>query len=747
SITPDPNDGYYYLKYVFSIGNITDPTPISTTYDCRLYIDLNADGRYSPNEKLDDISVHRVSDGALVLPEVHPATEKEYYLLSADTEYQVTRQMPQNYVGIIPWKLEVIKNGAGQIHASEQGFTRIAAGVNKQVVKVLQIMQQGTRDTDLNLSKQLSSNPKGIYGQLISNLADFNVTIDVIENNGADSLESKGSVEAVFSFLKTYDMLIIGFNDCYDGIGQYSAPAIVKYINLGKSVLFTHDTTSLSQVPSPSYPMAVNSSYPYKKALNNTDVVWNSVTKEYWSVDKTVRKPGDYNSSVSLPGGYTLVGTYNGSTYSIGGVTWYPGTALPFPQKELYRYTVGSNKIPSAIMDWGYYFNTVIRDAVGLDRYGVTSAMDIGGGQELGDIVNVSAPLSDGSITAILNYNRSVAYAPNSGRGLTVNEYQGYTNYALIRFAQGSMLKNTNNTYSNRETTNVSQVNKGQITTYPYNVNTASFGGSTGSGGSYMQIGKTHEQYFQINMNTDDIVVWYCMSNGGTDGNSYYDDVPNDCVNAYYIYNKGNVTYSGVGHSSDAGLYGPGATQEYVNEAKLFVNTMIAAYQSAIQTPGVAIKKDARGTSDASDKYVLADETSVLSSALAPTDESRAVYFRISDPNVGVEKTITIQYYISDNTAGAVDPTVDAHRKVSPLDSLTTYYANGTEAGAIKGGHVYKLYLADKVGSVEVLDQLKSSDIYSIRLYVKVTTMIGSTQLAPAVDSIEIKKQQLFELT
>ncbi|NLA86881.1 MAG: DUF5057 domain-containing protein, partial [Clostridiales bacterium] len=156
SITADPSDGYYYLKYVFAIDNVTDPTPVSTRYDCGLFIDLNADGRYSANEKLDDISIRRVSDGSLVLPVKDPVTDREYYKLSADIDYQVTRQMPQEYVGIIPWKLEVVKNGADQIHASVQGFTRIAAGINKQTVKVLQIMQQGTSNTELNLSKQLS---------------------------------------------------------------------------------------------------------------------------------------------------------------------------------------------------------------------------------------------------------------------------------------------------------------------------------------------------------------------------------------------------------------------------------------------------------------------------------------------------------------------------------------------------------------------------------------------------------------
>jgi hypothetical protein len=903
SIVVNPNDGYYYLKYVFSIGNVTDPTPVSTTYDCRLFIDLNADGRYYGNEKLNDIEVRRVSDGALVLPAKDGATGDEYYTLTADIDYQVLRQMPEHYVGIIPWKLEVIKNGADHIHASAQGFTRIAAGINKKTIHVLQIMQQGTSTTDLNLSTQLSSNPKGIYGQLIANLADFDISIDTIENKGTNSLEAMGSTTAVLNYLKGYDMLIIGFNDCYDGIGPYTAPALVSYIGLGKSVLFTHDTTSLTQVPSGTQ-LATNA-LPQTTTLTSSHILYNTAAAVYQNVQSTnpniywyeatnaeeppqiardkypyivflsslpsgsteedyfEKKAGDIdnyeiyringssytrltnvtsglslsefkvNNSITAPilyvycssarGTYTrpygnlntskhdiqatftitkfsggvkynlrnysydydvgwssgtssvsttkydalLLCLYNDSTitshsykgtydagsntYSIGGSAWYPETGAAFPQTTLYASDPGSlpltlGTFPNSITDWGYYFNTVIRDAVGLDRYGVTSAIPIGDGRVLGDIVDVSAPMTEG-IGTVLDFERSVAYAPNSGRTLTVNEYQGYTNYALMRFAaSGNLYKYTNNTYTNRETTNVSQVNKGQITTYPYNVNTAAFGGGTGTG-SYMQIGKTHEQYFQINMNTDDIVVWYCMSNGGTDNNSYYDDVPNDCVNAYYIYNKGNVTYSGVGHSSSASLYGPYPSQEYVNEAKLFVNTMIAAYQSAEEAPDITIKRDARGTSDTNEKYVLTDNASVLSDDLGATDESRAVYYRISDPNVGVGKTIAVQYYVSDTINGAIDPTVDSDVKVSPLDALVTYNANGAEVTTIKGGHVYKFYLADRIGEVDVLKQLENSQVNSITIYVKVTTLLGSTPLTPAVDSIEIKKQQLFELT
>ena len=936
TLTADPVDGHFYLSYTFSISNVTDSTPISTTYNCRLYIDLNADGRYTDSEELGDIVVHRASDGALMLP-LKDSNNNDYYALSADVPYQVTRQMPDAYVGIIPWNLKVIKNGADQIHASQSGFTRIAAAGRPKNLKVLQIMQDGTSASKLNLSSQLTvdtsgSNPqlrgldgkyyKGIYGKLIADLQDFKVTIDAVEN---DVLEAKGASVTILNYLNGYDMLIIGFNDCYDGIGPSSAAAIVSFIGSGKSVLFTHDTTSLTQVDMSGvshYPMATNYTQPTVKQLNPTDVLHNTSTSEYRSVDGAIfwndsysttaappyiRQDGasayvvhitsnitstdenaywnakagtsgnfaiyqmstggqltttvtdtttlanfrsnhagatiiyvytsavggwygtngnsslfdltttgnftkfvggtryvcsgityNYKSSPSVTkplndfsnqqitdyaqnekciynttaNGYTVIGKYTQSnnTYSINSATWYPATGSSFPQGTLYNkdpatlYTISN--LPNQISDWGYYFNTVIRDAVGLDRYGITNPV-------LRSIVDVSGSLSYGDTQTVLANNRSVAFAPKNGRTATVQEVQGYTNYALIRFAIGnyssyniySRVNSKNymkNSYNNRETTMVSQVNKGQITTYPYNVNTTTYGGTDTNivkyGGTFMQIGKTHEQYFQINMNTSDIVVWYCMANvtwNGTstaiDDASYYDDVPNDCVNAYYIYNKGNVTYSGVGHMSDASYYtGSSIGEQYINEAKLFVNTMIAAYRSGDQAPTVRIMTDSRGTADLTSKYVAYDMqyasdstySPVLEESLGPTDDARAVYFRVYQPSVGNNRTVTVQYYVSTDGGTTLVPlTTGDDGGIKTYNSVGSTAGDIVDATELNGGFVYKFFLPN----ANCLDLLKNTNLYSARVYIT-ATLNGSGSLTGS-DYIDLKKQQLFQLT
>ena len=88
------SDGKYYLSYTFTIQNATDATPASTRYDCRLYLDQNADGKYSESERLSDIVI-RASGGGLV------TSSGGVYSLSAGVTYTLTRQMPTDYAGFL----------------------------------------------------------------------------------------------------------------------------------------------------------------------------------------------------------------------------------------------------------------------------------------------------------------------------------------------------------------------------------------------------------------------------------------------------------------------------------------------------------------------------------------------------------------------------------------------------------------------------------------------------------------------
>ena len=70
---------------------------------------------------------------------------------------------------------------------------------------------------------------------------------------------------------------------------------------------------------------------------------------------------------------------------------------------------------------------------------------------------------------------------------------------------------------------------------------------------------------------TSDVVVWYCLAD------KLYANSPNDVRNNYYFYSKGNVIYTGAGHSKVDGD----------EEIQLFINAMVAAANVTAVKPEV----------------------------------------------------------------------------------------------------------------------------------------------------------------
>ena len=186
----------------------------------------------------------------------------------------------------------------------------------------------------------------------------------------------------------------------------------------------------------------------------------------------------------------------------------------------------------------------------------------------------------------------------------------------------------------------VEQINEGQITEYPFKID------------QRFPIAHTHEQYYQLNLETDsrdtilndDIVVQYTISDiDGTDVDDYYQSVHNDVRNLYYIYNKGNVTYTGCGDSYVTGEM----------EKKLFVNTLVAAYNSGIQAPQVSYKDNQeRNSTNVRNVYLPFD--AAMNTYL---EDKVDIYFQISDITiVQANKKMITNYYIetSSSTNGAI---------------------------------------------------------------------------------------------
>ena len=94
---------------------------------------------------------------------------------------------------------------------------------------------------------------------------------------------------------------------------------------------------------------------------------------------------------------------------------------------------------------------------------------------------------------------------------------------------------------------------------------------------------------------TDGAIVWYNLSNGSSDRTNIYSAKDGDSANNYYIYTKGNITYTGLGHSGNM-------TND---EIRLFINTMISSYRSVPAAPHVTVaNSDVVNNGEVSSLYV-----------------------------------------------------------------------------------------------------------------------------------------------
>lgn len=122
---------------------------------------------------------------------------------------------------------------------------------------------------------------------------------------------------------------------------------------------------------------------------------------------------------------------------------------------------------------------------------------------------------------------------------------------------------------SKTKTGTVEIVNKAQITSYPYDL-------TNGGTKTTINVAPTHTQWYQLNLEDEDVVPWYNLNNGDN-----FDS--GDARNFYYTYSKRNITYSGTGHSN--------ASTMPEDEYKLFVNTIVKCIRGANYKPIIENKR------------------------------------------------------------------------------------------------------------------------------------------------------------
>lgn len=750
-------DGKYQLQYIFNLQNDAAISQTGTTYDCKLFVDKNADGRFSgsdyvegktymSSEEVSGLTVYiRKGDEWIKVDPIATENGNRYELYTAET-YRVIRVLPEEYVGVIPWKLVFYDNADRLVRTAKSGYTSVPQQNGKKTIRVLQLLSDDNRN-NWNLHDEQNKDSK--FAKYINGLTDWNVVgLDQVGADGKvtpstsidsmtvtylinDKLKISGTSDTniqkiyqeSYNLFQQYDMLILGFGDAYRFGYTYGASdvyynrldnvkrnlavgwAVRDYIESGKSILFTHDTTSY---------------------VNNIQsaIMWND--KGYAEKDNT-----NY---------------------------WY----------------------------WGYEFNKTIRASVGLDRYGALKEYYQ---QRVENSTGEEQKRDQEYLNTLKSYTFDEIKEPNSDNDLMQKE--GLTKYTVVRFLRSYLedLRTTNSSevwfpvknsllkqagYDNGKGPDwnhpsnllmgdyagssliATQVNEGQITQYPYQI----------SAKEQLEISNTHYQWLQPNMELDrngdgknDIVVWYCIS-GVAEGNyqktNIYNITPNDVVNNYYIYTMGNVTYSGAGHSKPS----------KESEIKLFVNTMIAAYNAGVTAPSVSFKD--KSGSKIQSVYMLYDPVNhiVLDDK---NNGTISVNFQADDYNIlAGGQQLCVEFYKScaDDASGAIS--VDGitgkvlRLKTDGEDGLKITDSNGnvispTERNGvmncypITNGATYSLkFSSDEMGlfSTDTSGTILNEGAQASTIYARVYTVYdnGSKVTPYGIAELSISAQELFEL-
>jgi hypothetical protein len=591
--TADKESGQEYVKTVgsvvsfdFSIEN-SGSADANATFNCVLYADYNADGRYSnTTERIGANDFSITLNG--VKQTVKSKTDEDgntyyYYELSPNSSgsmYHLEYELSDDYVGVIPMKIKVSQSNNDYRYASEEMyFYEENDQSDKLQVRVLQILPtEGAREFNMGQKGDYDGDldENSAFYKYLHALDDYDITIVSMR---AITYAQKYAEDP--SFLDNYDMLVLGFADCYNflqttGYGEEDTikayQGIKDFIDSGKSVLFTHDTTSYGVNPEQS----------------------------------------------------------------------------------------GGN--------WGHYLNYLLPQDVGFDRYGVNESLLLKAGiknltedgtatYNVSDYQSLATAYQNGTLTKDTytagelfdlivaeaeENNKDIAYKPNSDKTTLVTEVQGQSSVTINRHAGiiNGYLNVKNLSTGLPTTTQVELINEGQILVYPYNILD-----EIKENNNILNVAETHGQYYQIDMNEDadndgesDITVWLSLT-----GNASYDAAKKDARNNYYIYTKGNVTYSGVGHSNMN--YESNAT-----EIKLYINTMVAAYRAGAHAPTVNLS----GEDDTNLGVIYVGVDSLINESGVVTDGekldkgSEKVYFTVKDTNNlrGGSKKISVEYYL-----------------------------------------------------------------------------------------------------
>lgn len=623
-------------------------------YRLKIYFDKDGNGLYT-DESMDAGESELYFDGQVTT--------------GADGSFSVKVMLPGGLRGYVAWKAVAAEPTSGYSSQDTGAVVIRYEETEIREVRVLQIVPAESVDSS-NL-KMNSSTFKSLFAE-ISSVVGLKLNVTAMTIADFEALYRAEAYTAGTDYnnsrknhLWDYSMVVFGFADNFNTLdisNEYGAlDNVMDYIQKGNSVLFSHDTMIYS-----AYSDGNLSNEVYKKDGKTfyTSYYMTSFFRDIIGQDRF--HASSVNNGLPFQQGFTNAflmkrATYNGEKYAMyeslsagaagknttittdqvvklnqGQVTQYPylipdqitvaGTHSQWFQLDLESVRADYSESAEDVVVWYTLGGTETKDIrnSGIQMHNVGWQIDSRGEFVYGaDTPKYGNTAASGQIPSGGNY---ITFTPVADGNITVTDITVKKNDVLyVVSEEGKIVK---------QSAKASAADKERKTTAKVE------GGKT----YYIYTGKVSDTYTKMKSiafeasatkssatwNPYNIFYWWndlyeptlfgdpvIPVNADYKYSNYYDLSGQDALNNYYIYSKGNITYSGAGHSA----MGEDANAQ---ELKLFVNTIVKAIKSGNNRPEIYVENALDKGSGIYEQFVRAD------------DENVSVTFTPSDIDMGV---------------------------------------------------------------------------------------------------------------
>lgn len=689
-------NGEYYqggstLTYQFKIdGASTD------TYSVSLHVDANGDGVYGGSLKETSLvanmntatgstsyavdSKEKALKGLTITTDGGDAVNAN--ALSANKEYQASISLPSSMRGIIPWKLEVQCNERPKLRSSAIGYTAIKAS-EKVKINVLQMhLRKELKEASAD---EKTKNFEGDFTLFTTKYVDIGNGV-FVDEEGYYPSHSLNMADSVFSGEVKYGnqkRTAERFQTYLSGVEDFDVNIQFLYNSDWKTMF----SSSSDDTNSAEYKQKLED---FKNFLGQYDMlVLGFKDKETFTFDALYKEAVEdfIAQGKSVIFSHDMVRDSSFASEGTPHLEWLREVTGQYKTYYHYNGTTFDGKKNKAYLNGKEI--TLSTDEMFRDNDTQMMLMQLTSSEKY---ENINIEDNNKIYKENKNYGRESALFYKL-KGWTWGKYGYGTSFVKL-------------------------VNNGQITNYPYRI------------GEVIEVLQTHAQPFKLDLehlDGGDVNVWATLTDRYSDAvkQTYGDGIPasndtdvysareGDVTNSFYIYTKGNVTYTGLGHNlaySVSNPKHPSHTKSCLltnDEIKLFINTMISSYRQAEEKPRIVIANADASTKNGRSSlfYMDYDENAkagVSGKVVTKNDKQYVkIDFYMEDPSLNPDPT---KKYFMHLTSPDIAETEYL------ADSVIVEYGNaafGSSDKTLKSGAIQKRY---------AIDNLSAKSIYSLYL-------------------------------